>query len=318
MLNVTDVVTEYGAYYQDRGQRVADLYKKLTTMMVTWALFQTVMRDDSIYEAGIAEVGELLQPFQKSWTPKGIATFRPQVIRAHKAKVDYELYPDDIEATWLGFLADNGLNRKDWPIVRYIQEELLTPRLADDIETKAMYHGVYVAPTAGVAGPASASMDGFRKIINDGVTAGTIAPITMGAIPANDVDFVTYVEDFVQQILVRYRNQQMPLIMNEDLAFRYKNGFHQKYNVNYSQDPQDMRVRHRSNIRIVESPAMVGSDKIVMTPQTNMKKLVRRTQNIGRWGIEQEDRRVKMWTDFYLGLGFVIHEIVFTTDVDLV
>jgi len=317
-MNVTDLVTEYGAYYQNRGQRIADLYRKLTTQMVTWGLFQSVMRDDSVYEAAEADISELLQPFQKGWTPKGTAVLTPQRIIATKAKVDYEVYPDDIEDTWAGFLADEDLNRKDWPVIRYLLENQLTPRLADDIETKALYHGVYVAPTTGVAGPASASMDGFRKIINDGVTAGTISPITMGAIPPDDVDFVTYVEDFVQQILVRYRNQRMPLLMNEDLAFRYKNGFHQKYNVNYSQDQQDMRVRHRNNINIVASPAMIGSEKLVMTPQSNMKKIIRRTKNIGQWGIEQEDRRVKVWTDFYLGLGFVLHGTVFTTDVDLV
>jgi hypothetical protein len=43
-----------------------------------------------------------------------------------------------------------------------------------------------------------------------------------------------------------------------------------------------------------------------------------RRDNIGRYSIEQEDRKVKVWTDFSMGLGFILHEIVFTNDLDLI
>lgn len=315
-MDVTALTTEYGAYYQNRGQRLADVFRLLLANMLTAAAFQTIQRNDSIYEAAQATIGELIQPFQKAWTPKGAAAFTPATIRSYPIKVDYEVYPDDIEDNWLGFLADNSLNRRDWPIIRYIIENLITPRVADDMETKALFHGVYAAPTPGTAGAAEDSMDGIRKIINDAITATTITPITMGAIPTPDVDLVDYVEDFVKQVNVRYRNQQMPLLMNEDLAFRYKQGFHEKYNVNYQQATQDMSVRHR-RVNVVGVPSMVGSDKLVMSPPANMKKLMRR-DNIGQYAIEQEDRKVKIWTDYRIGLGFILHELVFTNDLDLV
>ncbi len=315
-MTVTDLNAEYGAYYQNRGQRLADVFRLMLTQMVTASLFQTVLRNDSIYEATEATIGELLQPFQKQWTPKGEAAFTPATIRAYKIKVDYEVYPDDIEDTWLGFLADNSLNRRDWPIIRYLIENLITPRVADDLETKAVFNGVYAAPTAGTAGAAVDSMNGLRKIINDAITASTISPITMGAIPVSDVDFVTYVEDFVDQVNVRYRNEQMPLLVNEDLAFRYKRGFHEKYNVNYAQATDDSRVRFR-RVNIVGAPSMAGSDKLVMTPSTNMKKIMRR-DNVGNYALEQEDRKVKIWSDFSMGLGFIMHQVVFTNDLDLV
>jgi hypothetical protein len=315
-MDVSALVSEYGAYYQNRGQRLSDVFRLLLAEMVTAAVFQTIARNDSIYEAAQATIGELIQPFQKQWTPKGTAVFAPATIRAYKIKVDYEVYPDDIEDNWLGFLADKSLNRKDWPIIRYLIENLITPRVADDMETKALYHGVYAAPTAGTPGNAAASMNGIRKIINDAITATTISPITMGAIPASDVDFVTYVENFVEQVNVRYRNQQMPLLMNEDLAFRYKQGFHEKYNVNYAQATDDMSVRFR-RVNVLGVPSMAGSNKLVMTPSANMKKLLRR-DNIGQYAIEEEDRKVKIWTDYTIGLGFILHEIVFTNDLDLI
>jgi lipopolysaccharide assembly outer membrane protein LptD (OstA) len=315
-MDVSALIAEYGAYYQNRGQRLSDVFRLLLTEMVTASVFQTIARNDSIYEAAQATIGELIQPFQKAWTPKGEAAFAPATIRAYKIKVDYEVYPDDIEDNWLGFLADKSLNRRDWPIIRYLIENLITPRVADDMETKALFHGVYAAPTAGTPGAASASMNGIRKIINDAITATTISPITMGAIPASDVDFVTYVENFVEQVNVRYRNQQMPLLLNEDLAFRYKQGFHEKYNVNYQQATDDMSVRFR-RVNIMGVPSMAGSNKLIMTPQANMKKLLRR-DNIGQYAIEQEDRKVKIWTDYTMGLGFILHEIVFTNDLDLI
>ncbi|QNE39489.1 hypothetical protein F1C16_07955 [Hymenobacter sp. NBH84] len=70
------------------------------------------MTDDTIYQASQTRLGGILQPLHKNWTPLGALEALPIVIKNFRLKADLEETPDDLEATWLGFLAGDGLDRK--------------------------------------------------------------------------------------------------------------------------------------------------------------------------------------------------------------
>jgi hypothetical protein len=59
------------------------------------------------------------------------------------------------------------------------------------------------------------------------------------------------------------------------------------------------------------------SDKLWCTPKSNAIKLGKKTQNMNAVRVENVDRLVKMYSDWWCGVGFVIPEIVFTNDRDL-
>ena len=120
-------------------------------------------------------------------------------------KADMEETPDDLEATWLGFLADDSLDRKVWPFVRWLIEVHALPQIQEDYELYEVYGGNYAAPVNGVPGPAGTAMDGIKTTLNGLVTAGRITPISIGAIPSDPAAFVDYVELFTDRINARYR-----------------------------------------------------------------------------------------------------------------
>jgi len=268
---------------------------------------------DTIWRAAKTAMTRVLQPFQKAWTPTGAATFTPVEIKQFKMKADLEEYPDDLEESWLGFLASNNLDRKTWPFIRWFVEELILPQIIEDWEMNEVYDGVAAAPTPGVPGPISTSMDGIGKILADGILATTITPITTGVLETDPKLFVAQVEDMVKQIDNRYRYQPMYLAMDVDKAALYEEGFDLTYNSAYRQDTNNNQVKY-TRTQVVGVHSMQGKSRMWATPKFNAIRLMKKSQNMGQVRIENVDRLVKLFTDFYSGVGFIFHELVFCNE----
>ena len=162
-----------------------------------------IKTDDTVYRLAKSTISSLVQSFQKSFTPKGDVTFTPYPIELFKMKVDMEIYPDDIEDNWLGFLASNSLTRKDWPLIRYILESHAFGKIAEDMELNEYYKGVYAAPTPGVAGANGTAMDGLKKTLQ---SAG-ISRLTMAALDAATI--YDQIEAAFEQISEVYQTTEM-------------------------------------------------------------------------------------------------------------
>lgn len=330
-MTIAEVIAAYGAYYLNNGQNAASLYQRLFRRGVTEQLFTSVPTDNTIWQASKTSVGTILQPFQKAWTPKGSLTATPITIPQFKMKADLEETPDELEDTWLGFLADGNLKRTEWPFVRWLIEVHLVPQIEEDFELNEIFGGVRVEPTAGTPGAPGTSINGIKKVLNDHAGAGRITPIALGAFPStSDTEACCeYVEAFAKSIVKRYRNTPMYISMSEDNALAYAKGRGKKYGkdtnmVNRTNDAPvaDMLLEtsvpveyHRQ--RVVGLPSVGDSGKVWATPVSNAKRLIKKSQNIGQFQIENVDRKVKLYTDFYKGIGFVLPEAVFMNDVDM-
>ncbi|WP_375435080.1 hypothetical protein [uncultured Hymenobacter sp.] len=328
-MTIAAIIAEFGAYYLNNGQNATRLVQLLFRRGVTEQLFSSLVTDDTIYQAAKTVLGTILQPFQKGWTPKGSLTVTPITIKQFKMKADVEETPDDLEATWLGFLADASLKRTEWPFVRWFMEVHLIPQVEEDYELNEIYGGVRVEPTNGTAGAPGTAMDGIRKILNDHTSAGRITPMVLGAIPTDPVAFCEYVEAFVYGTNKRYRSAFMNLAMNEDFALRYAIGRAKKYSLHTQAIEAPITpdlsgttltaipIQHAKQ-QVVGLPSMGNSEKIWMTPPANAKRLAKKSQNMTQFQIENVDRKVKLYTDFWKGVGFLLPEAVFTNDKDLV
>lgn len=313
---ITDVVTEYGAYYQDRGQNISRLYQVLRKKLASEAIFTTVLTDDTIWQASKVLFGRLVQAYQKKFTPINPLEFKPIQIRMFHHKVDTNETPHDLEATWLGFLADNNVSPKEWPFVRWWIEAQIVPQIENDMEMLEIGKGVRVEPVAGTAGAAGAGMDGFLTIIAGHITAGRTTPITMGAIPTganSDALFVQYIEDFCDQIDDKYWSQSMDLNLSNKLQRKYRRGYRDLY----GKDSANANVTNtvgETNITIVGRDSMLGSSRLFCTPKDNAVVLKKKTQNQKRFDVQAFEREVKILTDWFYGVGFILPELVFAND----
>ena len=314
-IDITEVIAEYGAYYRKGSQAVKDIRTQIMQPKETDTLFALQPTESTRLEGGNAQIGAVLQAFQKQFTPMGNTTFGARVIDLHPIKVDWEEYPDVIEQSWLGFLASNNLDRKDWPIVRYILEKLVIPAMDRDWEG-AIFSAVKGTVVAGTPLPISQAFNGIKKILNTHIADGETTPVTLGAVPTDPEAFVDYVEAFYKGIPEIVRPYLGPLAMSKTLETRFREGMRKKYNVNYAQ-ATDLAKIIDTNMTVRGFASHSGSGKIWTTIQGNAVLGVKKPANEGIFRVENVDRLVKAFTDFYKGIGFWQPEYIYTNDVEL-
>lgn len=317
-INITQLVAEFGAYYQKNGQNMQRLRKLLYQPSITANYFRSMPTEDTIVQYSKSNLTRVLQSFQKAFTPIGDLTVRPTKIQLYNMKVDVEEYPDEIKASWLGFLEGNGHDRKDWPFIRWIIEEHIIPKMHEDHELFEAFKGVYAAPVAGVAGAQGASMHGINKIRKDYITAGRISPIATGALEADDQDFYEQVNAFVDGIPFLYKRILDAIFMDEAHELKYRRGARKAMNSQYLQQPNLQEVTDYPNIKVVGLPSMAGSDVIFSTPAYNRVRHTKKANLMDNMKVEEQKRAVQIMTDFWDSLNFLLPEEVFTNDQELV
>ena len=321
-ITATAVITEWGAFYRAEGQNIKDILTKLMQRSVTAGYFPTRITEKTILEKVTAEFTRVLQRFQKDFTPIGGTTFEPVKIPLYKLKIDLKETPDDLEESWLGFLADANLDRRQWPFIKwYLMNALI--QADKDLELSEIYSGVPGVITAGTATAAGASLKGIKKQINEAHAAGKSNTIVMGAVPSTATDagkkeLVQYVETMIKSTPRLLRNELDFVFLNEDLHDDFRDGMRLLYNVNYESVADNKITQLRNdNIKVVGLPSMVGSKKIWTTPSWNRQGGFKKPANGKIFEVEKVDRTVKAYTDYYKGYGFWILQYLVTNDVEL-
>lgn len=317
-ITATDVISEYGSYYIDHGQNLQSLLMRPFEAFGTRDAFTNVPTNETQVRFSDVTVSEILQPYQDAFTEKGSVTFKPVTIDLHPVKVDQKFNPSSLVYSWLGFLTNNNTDRSTWPFVRWFIEVYLLNQLFEDLEKKVIYKGDLNAVTPGTAGAAQDVMDGIRKQINDAITASKITPIATGALSTDPATFCTQIESFVKAIPELFWEKNMTINMSRSLALRYAEGKDAKYNTQYAKESSISTVKNFPSISIKGRASMFGSDKIWMTPIENVVFLTKGFANASGFELEKVDRSVKIWTDFHIGAGFLLKDLVFTNDRDLV
>ena len=317
VINSAAVVADFGAYFIDNGQNEGNIHSRLMEPFGTMDAFSIVETEDTILRASNASYSEVLQSFQKTFTPKGGVAFVPKTIALFNVKVDESFYPDDLKNQWLSFFTSNNLDRTEWPFVRWFIEIYVMKQINKDLEMKAIYGGAYVAPTAGTANAAEQVMNGIKKTINAAITAALNGPLLTGAPSADAVAWCEQIEAFVKQIPELYWHFPMGLNMSRALELRYREGRRKKYNINYAQVADLTKVENFENINVVGRASQTGSSKIWCTPKGNAVLAMKGGSNKSIMEVEKVDRQVKCYTDWWMGLGFIDDGLVFTNDVEL-
>src|SRR4051812_15316614 len=159
--DITELVASLGAYHRTHAP---ELYSKLLQKEYSQKYFRTISGVKDEYVADEFLLTEVLQPFQKTWTPKGDTAFSPEIIKARRIKIDMEFDPVDLERTWEGERIDGSLPEGQQLLESYIYDKILV-KAKKEIEYKIAYKGQYKTPTAGVPGAAQDSADGLLTIL---------------------------------------------------------------------------------------------------------------------------------------------------------
>lgn len=316
-ITAADIVSEWGAYYINQGQNVNDLVSVLMQKTETSDWFPTIPTENTVLRKAQTSFARVLQRFQKGFTPVGGITFEPKTIQLYNLKIDLQETADDITQSWLSFLEDSSLKRQDWPIIKYYLENAIK-QSKSDMEKNEIYAGVTGAITPGTATAAGASLVGIKKLINTIDGAGTGDKQTLGAVPTDPSDFVDYVEAFIEGVDEILRDELDAIFMSKVLRNRYRDGIRIKYNQYYNQvDDNAITTLRNYPIKVVGLASHAGATKIWSTPKWNRARGLKKGGNANIFEVENVDRTVKAYTDWYEGIGFWLEQYVVYNDVEL-
>lgn len=314
-MDVSALVAEFGSYYSAEGQNMMNLMSMLRQGSETASILAPINTKNTQTKFALSTFGRVVQPFKADWSPTDPLVMDPHYITKYRLKVDEELAPDEAtHDTYLGFLEAEGLDRSQWPFIRWYVEKELMPQIIEDIELNEIWSGVYAAPAAGATpGAAGTSMNGLAKQITDGITAGLITPITVGAWSATDSTFVEQLEDMAQGINEIYRQKPYTIHMNATLYTRFLKGYEDLYGQIQNYDGFKPKLRF-TNWNVKGLVSMGSSQRVWASLPGNAVKVQNRLSNMQKFHIKEDKRQVAIFTDFDLGVGFKDPRQVFVND----
>lgn len=323
-LDVSELVSDFGAFYKPGSDNEKNLRNMIYQTPGLASIFRLMPTEDTIYRGSLATLTRIVQPFQKTFTPIGTTTFQPNKFDLFKLKIDMKETPDDLEATYVGFLAAlPEADRSQWPFSRWIVENHILPKKDEDLSLYEHFKGEYAAPTPGTAGAAGTAMNGVRKNIRgyntDGRTNLGNGAIATGAAASDDVDFCTQMEEFVASIPDRFRMKLREVCVSPELELKYKRGKRKKYNQYYAQANDLMTLEDFPNVIVKGFIEQSGSDLIWTTiPENRIRPVKKISQHNAIQAKEFSPREVSFYTDWWESLNFEVPEFIFHNDQDLV
>ena len=332
--NIDAIIAEFGARYTPEGQTAKDIKTQLFAPSETEAFFMNVPTDGDYYKSAFATVDEVTQAFSIPFVSKGEVAFEPWQTKLGEYKVDQLFFPDKFRNSWLGFLANIAeVDRSKWPVLLWYVRELLTPKINEEQEEEQSFWGwqktgnaatpvvngttfirqFATATASTVATPANAAVDGIHTIIARMRAAGRATVNNSGAWSTDPVIFCTEVEEWVQAVNPKLRRKLDFLFMEEDLKNRYVDGRREKYNKNYAQESDLLKI-DKVNMSVQALHSMVGAgDHVWATPAMNRIRPISKDSN-GVFDLQKVDRSVKLLNDWKKVLTFDVPEFVVSND----
>lgn len=310
----TDLVTSFGSYYINEGQNMDRLKSAIRQPSVTPGYAKPIIHDGEVYRFSNVIFQEIVQQFQKAFTAKGDLTFKPNEIRLRNLKIDLSLYPDDVKGSWLGFLGSlTDQERANWPIVRYMLENQVVPQLHSDLETKAYFKGVYVAPTPGTPGTTAGTMDGIQELLDDGLAEVDVTKkmqaVTLSA-PVTTSNIFDMVEEFADSLDEVLASVPVTIYMSTAYLKAYLRDKRNTHGTDVNYDAGKITIDFADNVKLVGLPSMSGSEYIWATPDDNFLYL-RRTNGMSTPKVEESKREVFLMLDWWEALGFGYNPLVY-------
>lgn len=310
-INTDELKKEFGKYVSNEK---IEIIKGLMSQTESTQYMSTIMTDKVEVRAQQAMIDSVLQQFVPHWTPKGKSAFTPLKIKNFKCKINVAIVPSDIMEDILGYLYDENLKPEDMPVVKYIINQLIFPKLDEEREI-ALAVGKYIESTAAEDGDAAtdanAVMDGYvtqlmalRKANNKKVTwlidGETIEDATM----------IAQVDKAVDQVKPLYKKKAMFIHADPDLVTRYSKAYRKAYPWLKNEDGEKVKVDF-SRFTFVPLEGMRGTGVFFITPKENFKHLVSKDPKSTRVWMQGENYKVKIFAEWWEAVGFWLAEAIF-------
>lgn len=310
-INTSELQTEFGRYIS--GEKI-EILRRLTTELTCVNFMTTIVTDKMEWRATQAIITSVLQQFTPYWTPKGTTTFTPITIKNFILKANVAIKPADIIDQYIGWLYDENTTPEKAPIVKYIVDSLIMPKLLEDLE-EAMATAKFkeATPTAdGEAGsPLEDSMDGYITILQ-ALKAGAkeIGAWLLDGVVLTQSNILDQIDLAVKQVSKNYRRKKLLVYADPDLCDLYGKAYRAKYPYTKNEDGEKLKIDF-SNFTFQPVEGMLGSGVFFITPKENWKHLMSKNPNDAKIYMQVQNYDVKVFIEFRKGTGFAMQEAIF-------
>lgn len=321
-INIDELYSEFGTYLSAQGAKLEILLKLV--QKTESQNYMTTKMAITEWRASEGLITSVVQQFVAKWTPLGKSTFKPLTIKNRRHKINLPITPDEINDSWLSYLYDEGVTVDKMPVTRYIIEQLLRPRIEQDIELLMIATGEYTElgeVSEGDAGQATGkSMDGYVTILTQQKALGagsdmnffTLVDGATELTKDNIVDQIEAYADWVEETAPMYAKVGMNIFIDPNLYKWFKRGYRELYPTSKNEDKNQDKPDF-SNLTFVPLAAMRGTGVFFSTPKDNFIRLIHKNQAGGatKLYMQVDNYTVKVFGEFWLGVGFALAELVF-------
>ncbi|MGL5682573.1 MAG: hypothetical protein ACRDDZ_05885 [Marinifilaceae bacterium] len=311
-ITTTELRAEFGQYVKQMDRNIITM---LTGQLTCTKHMRTIMADETEWRASKAIISDLIQKFTPVWTPSGKTTFTPIVIKNRKHKVNLAITPAEIMTDVIGYLYDEGLQPKDMPIVKYIINVMMQPKIQEERES-LLAVGVYDEnknkdKTAGQEGDVGGTMDGYVTILRE-LHAKTDTHITklLEGVTLTDENIYEKFGDLYLQVPKNYRTKKLPIHIDPDLLYKYKRARNNKFLESKTEGENVMTLPY-TNFFFVPMDGMIGTGCMFLTPKENFIRLVSKNKGSSKIFIQEQDYDVKVFAEWWEAPGFAVEELLF-------
>jgi hypothetical protein len=147
-----------------------------------------------------------------------------------------------------------------------------------------------------------ALFDGIREIIKDEITATTLSTVTTGAL--TNTNAVASVESVHAALGDAYLDNVVDIFMNPIDRIKFIQDYRERYG-KYTV-AADGSVALETGNAMIHVVSGVPVNCLLATPKENIHYAYDGAMDASMFNFEQEDRRIKMWLDFKIGVNFGI------------
>lgn len=243
---------------------------------------------------------DLVRRYSSTFAPVSDAfTFAPRHLDVVDAKVDLRIIPKEFESSYLGKFRQKGQDSMDLPFEGYILQDAIA-KINAEMELAIWRAVTSVSPAS--TDKLTALFDGIQQIIKEEITATNITPITTGAITSSNA--VAAIEAVHAGLGDAYLDSVVDIFINPLDKIKFIQDYRERYGKYTTQ--ADGSISLETGNAMIHVLSGVPANCILATPKENIHYGYDGTMDASMFNFEQEDRSIKMWLDFKIGVNFGI------------
>lgn len=242
----------------------------------------------------------LARKWVSTFDPKtGAADFNPRELNVVANKVDLSFTPQDFESNYLGQFRKKGQNPgMDLPFEGFIMNKMME-KLAQEIEVAVWQGAVPGSPTA--SDELKLTFDGFLELVKDLATGGH-AEIAVGGGAYSTSNIVAELESMFDELNPALQDGEVNYFLSYKNYKLYNQAYRNDFS-KYTDQTQNGRTKlDFGNAYLIPVPGMGTSDRVILTPASNLHIGFDDFNETKMFHFEQRKRQMDFWLDFKIGV----------------